>query len=175
MKLGVKLMGLVLVVIGAVVAVRAIPSASNVSDGTTSSATIYLLDVEREKIAETMSEAVRIPTISFGRDKPTSGEALLAFQQFLRDTFPRVFETLTVEVVGDYSLLLHWKGSDAAAGKPVLILGHIDVVPVIPGTEDEWEYPPFSGYNDGTYIWGRGTLDDKLNVIASLHAVDMLL
>jgi len=175
MKLGLKLMGLVLVVIGAVVAVRAIPSASNVSDGTTSSATIYLLDVEREKIAETMSEAVRIPTISFGRDKPTSGEALLAFQQFLRDTFPRVFETLTVEVVGDYSLLLHWKGSDAAAGKPVLILGHIDVVPVIPGTEDEWEYPPFSGYNDGTYIWGRGTLDDKLNVIASLHAVDMLL
>jgi carboxypeptidase PM20D1 len=42
-------------------------------------------------------------------------------------------------------------------------MAHIDVVP--PGETDAWTKQPFSGENDGTFIWGRGTLDDKTGLI----------
>lgn len=31
-----------------------------------------------------------------------------------------------------------------------------------------WAFPPFSATRDGGYIYGRGTIDDKDNVVASL-------
>jgi carboxypeptidase PM20D1 len=49
----------------------------------------------------------------------------------------------------------------------------MDVVSV--GEPDLWTRPPFSGVNDGTYIWGRGTLDDKGEMIMILEAVEQLL
>jgi carboxypeptidase PM20D1 len=48
------------------------------------------------------------------------------------------------------------------------------VVPVSPGTESKWEVPPFSGEVKGGYIWGRGSWDDKGNLIAQMEAVEML-
>ena len=50
-----------------------------------------------------------------------------------------------------------------------------DVVPVEPGTEDDWSYPPFAGRIAEGYIWGRGALDDKMNVTGLLAAVETLL
>ena len=40
------------------------------------------------------------------------------------------------------------------------------VVPAPEETSDRWTYPPFSGHYDSEYIWGRGSEDDKSNVIA---------
>src|SRR5262249_9257654 len=37
----------------------------------------------------------------------------------------------------------------------VLLLNHSDVVPAT----GNWTHPPFSGQDDGTFIWGRGSLD----------------
>lgn len=63
---------------------------------------------------------------------------------------------------------------------------HVDVVPVEPETVSDWHQPPFSGYYDGQFfvtidyevvcsetragewIWGRGSCDDKSNMIASM-------
>jgi Gly-Xaa carboxypeptidase len=42
-------------------------------------------------------------------------------------------------------------------------------------TADRWTHPPFSGYYDGTFIWGRGSADDKCNVIAKFSAFEALL
>jgi acetylornithine deacetylase/succinyl-diaminopimelate desuccinylase-like protein len=42
--------------------------------------------------------------------------------------------------------------------KPLLIMGHTDVVPVDPA---KWKFPPFSATRDGGYVYSRGTLDDK--------------
>lgn len=172
MKLVLKIFAVIGVAVAAIVIIRAVPAGTG-QEGAPASR--YELAVDRDRVAAIMSEAVQIKTISFGRDKPTSSAEMLQFHAFLRQTYPSVFASLDVDVVGDYSLLLRWAGSDAAAGKPVLLLGHMDVVPVIPGTETDWEHPPYSGHNDGTYIWGRGTLDNKINIIASLHAIDMLL
>jgi succinyl-diaminopimelate desuccinylase len=53
------------------------------------------------------------------------------------------------------------------------ILVHVDVVGI--GDRGKWTHPPFSGHFDGEYIWGRGSLDDKGAVIASLYVLKALL
>jgi acetylornithine deacetylase/succinyl-diaminopimelate desuccinylase-like protein len=50
-----------------------------------------------------------------------------------------------------------------------------EVVPAGESTTESWTYPPFSGHYDGEYIWGRGSEDDKSNLIAMLTAIDCLL
>ena len=167
-----KLISIIIVILAAVIVGRTFMTAQNVD---TQDRAIYLVDVPRSQSLALMSEALTYETISYGRDKPISSGALLAFHKFLRDRFPLVHQKLSVETVNDYSLLYHWKGIGNNAELPVLVLAHMDVVPVIPGTEDDWEHPPYSGINDGTYIWGRGALDDKLNIVAALQAVELML
>ena len=50
----------------------------------------------------------------------------------------------------------------AGRKKPVLYMGHSDVVTVDP---KKWTFPPFSAQRDGGYIYGRGSLDDKPHVV----------
>ena len=35
--------------------------------------------------------------------------------------------------------------------------------------------PPFAGLVEGGYVWGRGTLDNKSNLISQLEAVELLI
>lgn len=49
--------------------------------------------------------------------------------------------------------------------RPLLIMAHTDVVNVDP---TKWTFPPFSATRDAGYVYGRGTLDDKDNVVAAL-------
>jgi acetylornithine deacetylase/succinyl-diaminopimelate desuccinylase-like protein len=49
--------------------------------------------------------------------------------------------------------------------RPLLIMGHTDVVTVDPA---KWTHPPFGADRDGGYVYGRGTVDDKDNLVAGL-------
>jgi acetylornithine deacetylase/succinyl-diaminopimelate desuccinylase-like protein len=62
------------------------------------------------------------------------------------------------------SLMVRYKGSGAK--RPLLIMSHIDVVPVEKGL---WSVPPFEGVVKDGYLWGRGTLDDKGMAAAELE------
>ena len=55
--------------------------------------------------------------------------------------------------------------------RPLLLMGHTDVVNVDP---KKWTHPPFGAARDGGYIYGRGTVDDKDNVVAGLMTMLML-
>jgi acetylornithine deacetylase/succinyl-diaminopimelate desuccinylase-like protein len=77
------------------------------------------------------------------------------------------------ETVGGYSLLYTWPGTDAGA-KPILLMAHQDVVPIAPGTEASWHADPFGGEIRDGFVWGRGSWDDKGNLLAMLEAVDRL-
>ena len=55
--------------------------------------------------------------------------------------------------------------------RPLLIMGHTDVVNVDPS---KWTFPPFSATRDGGYVYGRGAVDDKDNLVASLMVMLML-
>ncbi len=132
---------------------------------------------DSERVTRLMSESVRFKTISFGRDKPTSAKQLLAYHDYLQQQFPLAHKALKREVVGDYSLLYTWQGSEpvSESNKPVILLGHLDVVPVVPGTQGKWRHPPFGGVVADGYIWGRGTLDNKVNIIGLLEAAENML
>ncbi len=49
--------------------------------------------------------------------------------------------------------------------RPLLLLGHTDVVTVDP---QKWTHPPFAAVRDGGHVYGRGTVDDKDNLTAGL-------
>jgi acetylornithine deacetylase/succinyl-diaminopimelate desuccinylase-like protein len=49
--------------------------------------------------------------------------------------------------------------------RPLLLMAHTDVVNV---DAKKWTHPPFGATRDGGYVYGRGTIDDKDNVVASL-------
>ena len=49
--------------------------------------------------------------------------------------------------------------------KPLLLMGHTDVVTVDP---KKWTFPPFSATLDGGYVYARGAIDDKSHVAAYL-------
>ena len=55
--------------------------------------------------------------------------------------------------------------------RPLLIMGHSDVVRVDPS---KWTFPPFSATRQGGYIYGRGTLDDKSDLLATMMTMLML-
>ncbi len=55
--------------------------------------------------------------------------------------------------------------------RPLLIMGHSDVVTV---DEAKWKFPPFNATRDGGYVYGRGTVDDKDNLTASLMTMLLL-
>ncbi|MFM9429848.1 M20/M25/M40 family metallo-hydrolase [Arthrobacter sp. MP_2.3] len=87
--------------------------------------------------------------------------------------YPGVHATLELERVNGHALLFRWPGTGAdPAARPAVLMPHYDVVPA--GDPDAWTRPPFSGHNDGTYLWGRGTLDDKGQLAAILEAAETL-
>lgn len=118
--------------------------------------------------------AVRIPAISRTKYADTDTVPFDQLRAYLQRTFPLVHQQLKHQAVNHYGLLYEWPGTDPAL-KPLLLLAHQDVVPVLPGTEAQWTRPPFGGQQAGGYLYGRGTLDDKLNVIGQLEAVEYLL
>ena len=124
--------------------------------------------------AERLAGAVRIPTISHEDSAAFDAGAFQSLHAHLQAAFPRVHSRLQREVVGAHSLLYTWQGSDPGL-KPILLMGHLDVVPVEPGTEGTWEQPPFSGRVVDGFIWGRGSIDNKLSVLGTLEAAEMLL
>lgn len=58
---------------------------------------------------------------------------------------------------GQTNLVVRLKGRDASK-KPLLLLNHLDVVPV---DEKAWGMDPFGAIIRDGFIWGRGTLDMK--------------
>jgi carboxypeptidase PM20D1 len=128
----------------------------------------------RAGAVERFAATIGFKTIS-GRDgNPATDGEFARLHDFLRVNFPRAHGALVREVIAKHSLLYTWPGRDASL-KPVLLMGHMDVVPVEPGSEKQWRHPPFTGRVADGYIWGRGTMDDKITVVGLLEAIELLL
>ena len=123
--------------------------------------------------AERLAGALQFRTISYQDSAQFDGAEFARFHDYLRSRFPRLHARLQREVTSEYSLLYQWQGTDTTL-KPILLMAHQDVVPVEPGTERRWTEPPFAGRIAGGYVWGRGAMDDKGNLMAVLEAVERL-
>lgn len=135
---------------------------------------VSVADSRASSPAERLAGAIRFETVSYEDRSLIDYGQFYNLLEYLQQSYPRVFTELQVERVNGYSLLLQWPGSDPAA-RPVLFTGHLDVVPVEPGTESDWQHPAFDGVIADGRIYGRGTLDDKLGVIGLLEATEGLL
>ncbi len=123
---------------------------------------------------EKLSKSIRFRTVSFEDPSREDIPEFKAFCAFLESNYPLVHKHLKKEVVGDVSLLYEWRGSSENAG-PLLLVAHMDVVPVEPQTLTDWTHPPFDGVISRGYVWGRGTMDCKGLLISILEAVEALL
>lgn len=130
--------------------------------------------VDVERVAKHLSGAIQIPTISYPENEKIDWSQFEKFHKYLEDSYPLIHKTLERENVAEASLLYRWKGKNPDL-EPIALLSHQDVVPIEPGTEGDWTHEPFSGYNDGEFIWGRGALDMKNHLIGVMEAVETLL
>lgn len=135
---------------------------------------VELVDIELNEmlVAEHLSEAIRFPTVSHQNPADRDRQAFEDFIEWVGTTYPELQAKLSLQRLND-TLLYKWQGSDAAL-KPILVTGHYDVVPVIPGTEGKWLHSPFGGQITDGVIWGRGALDDKSGVVGILEATSYL-
>ena len=132
------------------------------------------IQLDTAALAQRLSQAIQIPTISKQEATEADIESFRQFHALLERNYPKTFATLSKELVNQGSLVLHWPGTDSTL-KPVLFLGHQDVVPVEEESLQQWEQPPFSGAIVDGFIWGRGSLDFKFGVVGWLEAVEHLL
>jgi carboxypeptidase PM20D1 len=124
--------------------------------------------------AERLAGSLRIRTISSEDPAAFDADAFETLHQYLQAAFPRVHTQLRRETLGTHSLLYTWQGSDFSLS-PILLIGHLDVVPVETGTQEKWQQDPFGGRIVDGFIWGRGAIDNKSAVLGTLEAVEMLL
>ena len=129
--------------------------------------------VDVQGAAARLAEAIRFQTISNFEKPDQAAEALRGMQAHIEKSFPAFHAVAKHEIVASYSLLYTWEGSDPKAA-PIALLAHQDVVPVAPGTEKDWQQPPFDGVVADGFIWGRGSWDDKGNLYSMLEAAEAM-
>lgn len=140
---------------------------------TVSPAAPLAADFDVEAAARRLGEMVRFKTVT--RNEAAAGiDVYQPVHDFLAHTYPLVHQTMTRETIAESSLLYTWTGTEPNL-PPVILVAHMDVVPAQPENLDKWTYPPFSGQVADGFIWGRGTLDDKLSVMGWLEAAERLI
>jgi acetylornithine deacetylase/succinyl-diaminopimelate desuccinylase-like protein len=118
----------------------------------------------RDEVAQTLSALVKIDT-----SNPPGNEtkaATLIKEMLDKEGIPsELFEAQP----GRANLVARLKGSGAK--KPILLMGHTDVVGV---ERDKWTFDPFGGTIKDGYVYGRGSSDDKGMTSACLEVFLLL-
>ena len=106
------------------------------------------------EVVDICRDLIRIDTTNFG-DQPGPGERKAAeLVATLLDEVGIESELWEAEP-GRTNVLARWGGT---AGEPVLVHGHLDVVPA---DADDWQVHPFAGEIQDGQLWGRGAVDMK--------------
>jgi carboxypeptidase PM20D1 len=127
------------------------------------------MTVTSDRAVAKLQALIRIPTVSHRDPQQIDRQAFDDFLVELERQFPLLHERLELTRITSHGLLFRWPG--VSQERPVVLMAHLDVVPV----EGEWQHPPFSGAIVDGSIWGRGTLDDKGQLVAVCEAVETLL
>lgn len=124
---------------------------------------------------ERFRELLRIPTVSHADESHIDVAAFDRFIETVERLYPAVHRALEREIVAGHSLLYRWRGTDAGAEQPIVLMAHLDVVPVV---ADEWNHDPFGaelvGERAEAEIHARGAIDDKGSLVAILESVEQL-
>ncbi len=142
------------------------------------------IELDEVQLAARLAQAIGFRTISSGKAETTDLKPFAELLDWFERTYPMVYSSLDAQRIGaplegqvespGHSLILQWHGSDATL-TPGLFMAHLDVVPVEPGTEQDWSHPPFAGAIADGFIWGRGAMDVKSGAVALHEAIQQLL
>lgn len=121
-----------------------------------------------DEYGEKMGDMIRIPTVSKAENEDLS--QFYAFHDRLEKLFPRLHASLEKTVLQG-TLLYRWRGVDSAK-RPILLMGHQDVVPA---SDKGWRTGAYSGEIIDGKVYGRGALDCKSTMFVELQAVEELL
>lgn len=120
---------------------------------------------------EKLQRAITFRTVSSREEGETDWDQFNQFSAYLAEAFPLCEKHLKLASDSPYNLIYRFTGSDTKA-QPGLLTAHQDVVSA---NEDEWTHPPFAHTLEDGYVWGRGSFDCKLQLIAILEAFEQLL
>ncbi|KAJ3478805.1 hypothetical protein NLG97_g8479 [Lecanicillium saksenae] len=134
----------------------------------------------QREIINKLSGIIQIPSESYDELGPIGQDErwniFFQIEDYIKQTYPRVLSTVQLDHANTHGLILTWKGSlPPEEAKPILMLAHQDVVPVLADAVQDWTHPPYDGHFDGELIWGRGATDDKGYMISILESVDLLI
>lgn len=136
--------------------------------------------LDRPGAVQRLARLLSFPTVATEAYETGEWRAFEEQRAFLRQSYPRVFARARTTLVegaaggGPQALLVEVPGSDPALD-PVMLMAHQDVVPCVPGTEGDWAFGPFAGTADGTWVWGRGAIDMKVQLAGIFEALELVL
>ncbi len=129
-------------------------------------------DIDEDKLVADLAKAITFKTISNQSNEIDELE-FTSFLKWYDQAFPHV-SALPLKTFNKYGRVYKWEGTQPDL-KPILVMGHYDVVPVVPGTEDQWQEPPYAGHISDGYIWGRGAMDMKGPTITLSNVIDRMI
>lgn len=132
------------------------------------------------QVIKKLSGIIQIPSESYDELGPIGEderwEIFFQVEDYLKNTYPTVFQNVKLDHANTHGLILTWQGSvPPSQAKPILMLAHQDVVPVLSENVKDWTHPPYDGHYDGEIIWGRGATDDKGYLISIIESLDLLI
>ena len=163
---------LLLAVVVAIVAI-VIGNTVNLRSRQVAATPLPKVEVDSTGAAERLAAAIRFKTISDANAPDQNADAFAKLHAHIVASFPAFHAVARREVIAKYSLLYTWEGSDPKAA-PIALLAHQDVVPIAPGSEGDWQAPPFDGVIRDGFVWGRGSWDDKGSLFGILEAAEQL-
>ncbi len=133
----------------------------------TTQSPLEYLQQHREQHLETLKAWLRIPSISAD---PAYDAHTKKSGQFIAEHLQRIgLRNITTFPTSAHDVIYgEWLG---APGKPtIMVYGHYDVQP--PDPLDQWESPPFEPVVRDGFVHGRGTCDNKGQILFILNAIE---
>lgn len=127
------------------------------------------LTPQQQLARDVYSEMVGINTADSVGSTTRAAEALA--KRFVAAGFPAAdVQVLAAPSAPDKAnLVVRYRGSGKGSAKPVLLLGHLDVVQAL---RSDWTLEPFTLTERDGYFYGRGSVDDK--AMSSILAANLL-
>ena len=119
--------------------------------------------IDKNQLIKNLQELIRIPSVhgmSQNPNEPFGKNTVMALNYILDLGKKLGFRTKNID---GYCGYIEFGSGDDLIG----IVGHLDVVP----EGENWIYPPFEAKIVDNKVYGRGSIDDKGPVMASLYAM----
>jgi acetylornithine deacetylase/succinyl-diaminopimelate desuccinylase-like protein len=113
---------------------------------------------------EIFRNAIEIPSVTH---RPEEVKRLVSY---LKGRFEAagITDVTVKDHDGTQSMIVRWKAAGTPSARPVLLLGHMDVVDAL---RDDWSRDPFKLIEEDGYLYGRGAIDMKNGIAAITNAL----